>query len=202
MSHKSDLGTWQHISLKGIIVHHSSLCDKVLPSIDLVIKCALVCICKRKVNMKCYLGSFKESPQPSLFFIRFCDRITKETNKLVLLCPLIHMYARYFMLRIKNLKPARSSVCCCICSAVWTRWGKGVPFSGSLISYPANMQHLEQNYIQLSPTHFAETLQWQRFCLCALQVTSYFREGTTQVKTYWQPEKGVPWCFHPEVTER
>lgn len=46
------------------------------------------------------------------------------------------------------------------------RPGGGLSFSGSLISYPANVQHLEQNYIQLSPTPFAETLQSQRNFAC------------------------------------
>lgn len=44
-------------------------------------------------------------------------------------------------------------------------------------------------------------LQWQKI-LPVWQVTRYFGEGTTQVKTYWEHEKRISLSFCPEVTER
>lgn len=87
---------------------------------------------------------------------------------LVLLCPpieLIHMhvYVRYFTLHIKNLKPARSSLCYCVNSAVWTTGEnkKGI-FSGSLIPDPTNMQHHSSAVASQVQPPSLWLLQWQK----------------------------------------
>lgn len=86
---------------------------------------------------------------------------------------LIHMYAyvRYFTLHTKNPKTTCSSICYCICSAVWTTGGKkkggGVSvFFRQLNSWSCKYATLEQCCIQPRPTPFPEALQWQRDFAC------------------------------------